>query len=358
MCIIAPMDAAARLEQAQDWLERGLPARAAAALSGPFPAELRDEALFLRAEALRAQGYFDRAAAAYRLLLARRGLDAGLRLDSWLGLASIHRSLGSVPQARQALAQARRLAEPKDDRVFLEDALIDRAEGLWARCLSKLGRLLSGARRARDFGAQGFLLWATGGARRFSGDLAGSRRDFEESLRCARKAGDAAGQAYALFGLGGVSRILGRLADSDRFYAEAGRRLAATDDVFGKAYAECGLANALRQRGKLAAAKAHYLKAHRLYSSLGDAVDLAYVDWGLGKVALHQGNLAEARRRLVMAHAAFEKGHEHRGASLSKLALASVLHSLGQTKAAEKLFDAGVRQSRRAGLHAHLETYT
>ncbi len=356
-CYNRRMDAALRLEQAQGLLDQGRPARASALLKGPFPPVLRREADFLRAEALRSQGFFDRAAALYRHALAGAGGDRGLRLEASLALASVHRSLGDVAEARRRWKDARSAAGRLDDRLRLEDALIDRADSRWASCLRKLGGLLADSRRQRDWAGAAFLLWATGGARRFSGDLAGSERDFRESLALARRAGDPAGQAYALFGLGGVTRIRGKLADSERFYREARRRLSATDDVFGKAYAECGLANSLRQQGKLAEAQSHYRKAHVLYSSLGDAVDLAYVDWGLGKIALQRGDLKKADRRLRAALKGFEP-HEHRGAALSLLELSRALHAGGRTAEAERLFDASVRRSRKAGLHAHLEIFT
>ena len=353
---------AARLERAQRLLSAGRPARALRSL-GRLPAALAYEGGFLRAEALRAQGYFTRASALYeRLLQHPQANDPALWIDAALGVASVYRSLGEVGRARARLSAAWRLARRRgagsDERFALEDALIDRAAGRWKLSLSKLSRLLAGARAGRDWAAAAFLLWATGGARRFSGDLAGSERDFRQSLRLATRAVDPAGQAYALFGLGGVTRIRGRLKSAERFYTEAARRLAATDDLFGKAYAHCGLANALRQQGRLCVARSHYLKAHALYSSLGDAVDLAYVDWGLGKIALQQGELREAARRLKLALSAFEAAQEHRGAALSKLALASTLHARGATSRAERLFDAGLRQSRRAGLHAHLESFT
>ena len=354
-------DPASRLERAQELLQEGAPSRAQALLKAPFPRELRDEADFLRAEALRGQGFFGKAAALYERLLREAKSDPALSIDAGLGLASVHRSLGRVPQARERLAAAWALARRRGEdleRFELEDALVDRAAGKWDACLRKLGRLLARCRRERDWAGAAFLLWATGGARRFSGDLAGSERDFRQSLALARRAGDPAGQAYALFGLGGVTRIRGRLADSERFYREARRRLLATDDVFGKAYAECGLANSLRQQGRWAEAGRHYARAHVLYSSLGDAVDLAYVDWGLAQVAMKTGDLEEAERRLRLALEGFATGDEQRGIALSRQTLAAVWHATGRTKAAEKLFDEAVRGARRAGLHAHLEQFT
>jgi tetratricopeptide (TPR) repeat protein len=278
-------------------------------------------------------------------------------------LAAIARSLGGVAEGRRWLAKglagARKLGDDDLlDAYALEDAMLDRAQGRFPRAIAKLSAFLRRYERERDWQAAGFVLWALGGARRFAGDLAGSERDFDESLRHAKRAGDPAGQAYALFGLGGVTRIRGRLKDSERHYRDAGRRLARTDDVFGKAYAECGLANSLRQQGRWAEARGHYRRSHGLYSSLGDAVDLAYVDWGLGQVALKLGDLREAGRRLEGALRAFSKANEERGIALSRTALASLWHATGRTRAAEKLFDLAVRDGRRAGLHAHLETFT
>ncbi|MDE2038504.1 MAG: tetratricopeptide repeat protein [Elusimicrobia bacterium] len=355
------MDFARRLEQAQRLMEEGRPAAALRLLAGRWPGALSTEAAFLRAEALRGQGYFRRAAQLYQALLAGGQADPALAIEAGLGLASVHRSLGEVAAARarlrRAWAAAKRRGEPAW-RFELEEAMIERAAGRWAGCLLKLTRLLRRACGAGDWQAAAFLLWARGGARRFSGDLAGAEGDFKRSLTMAGRAGDASASAYALFGLGGVSRIQGRLRDSERFYARAGRALAGADDLFGRAYAHCGLANALRQQGRLSEAQRLYLRAHVLYSKLGDAVDLAYVDWGLGKIALQRGRLPEAVSRLSLALKAFEAASENRGAALSRLALAGARHAQGRGAQAERLFDSGLRRSRRAGLHAHLESYT
>ena len=348
-------DPALALERAQSLIEEGRPAAALKLLNGAAPALYAKETAFLRAEALRAQGFFESARPIYERLLP--GADRGLRFDAALALAAVHRSLGQTEKARRRWLQAKAASSGPDRRLDVEDALIDRAAGAWGRCLAKLERLRRQAEKEGDAAQAAFLLWASGGARRFSGDLAGSQRDFERSLTLARRAGDPAGEAYALFGLGGVTRIRGLLKESERHYAAAKRKLAATDDVFGKAYAHCGLANSLRQQGRLDEARVLYLQAHVLYSSLGDAVDLAYVDWGLGKIALQKGELSAAERHLRLALAGFEP-EEHRGASLSMMALASALHALGRTREAEKLFDAGVRRSRKAALTAHLESFT
>lgn len=351
-----------RLERARDLIDEGRPEQAIRLLRGSFPALLAAEREFLAAEALRSQGYFDRADALYRDLLSRPSQeDAELWLDACLGLVSVLRSLGKTSQARffwrKGAAQAR-ADEARRERFALEDALIDRAQGLYARSLVKLGRFLKKSRKAGDWGQAGFVLWAMGGARRFSGDLDGSRRDFLESLASFRQAGDEEGMAYAWFGLGGVLRIQGRFEPAERAYVEAGRRLQATQDIFGKAYAQCGLANVLRQRGRLDAAYRRYLSAHKLYSRLGDAVDLAYVDWGLGQVHLKRGELDAAEKRFAAALKAFSAFNEERGVCLSENALAAVWHAKGRTKEAEALFDRSVARARRAGLHAHLEVFS
>ena len=338
--------------------------KAALRLLGGAPALIRPERDFLRAEALRAQGYFAKASEVYRKLLARPpAADRALWLDCCLALASVHRSLGAVKPARRLWARGRSLMRTRglssySERFELEDALIDRAAGLYPRSIGKLSRLLDRFRAERDWSAAGFVLWALGGARRFSGDLEGSRRDFSASLACARRGGDAAGMAYALFGLGGVLRIQGSFDRARASYAEASRRLARTDDVFGKAYAHCGLANVLRQKCLWSLAERHYNLAHKLYSSLGDAVDLAYVDWGLGQVHLRRGELKSAEKRFRLALAGFAAFDERRGEVLSEHSLAAVLHALGRTAQAEALFDRAVRRGRHAGLPAHLEIYT
>ncbi|OGR91446.1 MAG: hypothetical protein A2V88_06545 [Elusimicrobia bacterium RBG_16_66_12] len=356
-------DPITRLEAARDFLDAGRPDRARAALSGGFPAALAGEARFLRAESLRAQGFFRRAQADYRAALKALGReDLDLLVGAFLGLARCARSLGEIVPARQAMRCARAAALTGDadmrETLALEDALVDRAAGHYAQSLRALAPLLKSSRLRRDHAAVGFLLWAAGGARRFSGDLAGSHRDFKESLAAFRRAGDREGQVYALFGLGGIARVRGFFAEARSAYAAAGNILGAGPDIFGRAYAHCGLANVLRQLGLWAQAESHYHRAYALYSKLDDRVDLAYVDWGLGQVHLHRGELASAERRFRAALDAFTAGDEARGEALSLHSLSQVVHARGRTAEAEKLFDAAVRRSRGAGLHAHLEIFT
>ena len=356
-------DPITRLEAARDFLDAGRPDRASSALAAGFPSALSGESRFLRAEAFRAQGFFRRAQSDYRGALKALGReDRDLVVGAFLGLARCARSLGEIVPARQAMRCARAAARKADadmlETLALEDALVDRAAGRYGRCLSALAPLLKSARRRHDHSATGFLLWATGGARRFSGDLAGSHRDFKDSLAAFRRAGDREGQTYALFGLGGIARVRGFFSEARRAYAEAGKILGSGPDIFGRAYAHCGLANVLRQLGLWSQAERHYHLAYGLYAMLDDRVDLAYVDWGLGQVHLKRGELRTGEARLRAALAAFSAGDEARGEALSLHSLAQVVHARGRTKEAEGLFDAAVRRSRRAGLHAHLEIFT
>jgi len=356
-------DPFARLDAARSALDAGRPDRAADPLAGSFPAAVAGEAALLRAEALRAQGYFRRAIAAYReslRLLGREERD--LMVTARLGLARCARSLGEIPAARSAMKAARAAARGADaelrEILALEDALVDRAEGKYARALKALAPLLASCRREGDWSGAGFILWATGGARRFAGDLAGSHRDFRESRAAFKRAGDREGLTYALFGLGGIARVRGMFGEARAAYAAAGRLLGRGPDLFGRAYAHCGLANVLRQLGLWDEAERNYRLSYALYAKLDDRVDLAYVDWGLGQVHLKRGELAAAEKRFEAARRAFVAGNEHRGAALSLQSLAQVLHARGRTALAERTFDAAVRTARRAGLHAHLEIYT
>ncbi len=352
------------LERARELLTRGRPARAAALLDRSWPPAISAEAARLRADALRQQGYFDRAIALYRAPLSRPpAQDPGAWAEAALGLSSALRSVGRGREARSwvarglSAARSRAMAELAQD-LELESLMLDRAEERYDAVLPRLRALARRALAAGDAAKAAYLLWAAAGAERFAGRLKASEETFRRSLALARRAGDAAGEAYALFGLGGISRILGRLKDSERWYREAGRRLRGGDDVFGRAYAECGLANALRQLGRLKEARAGYERAHRLYSTLGDPLDLAYVDWGLGKIELQEGRLRAAESRLRRALAAFARGGETRGVVLSRLALAQALHAAGRTREAEKHFASGVALARRKGSHAHLESFT
>ena len=353
------------LEQAEERLLAADFRGALNALKGACPAAFSAQRDFLAAEALRGQGFFTSSERLYRRIWTAkvRREDPALWIESGLALAACRRSLGGVREARSYLSGIRGLVGSKRWHSFhpqleLEAALVERAAGRFGPSLVALRRLLARALGARRWSEAAFLLWAIGGALRFSGRLEESKRTFERSRLLARKAKDRQGEAYALFGLGGVTRILGRLEDSAGFYAQAGRQLASTQDVFGKAYAECGFANALRQLGRWPEAERHYRRSHKLYSSLEDQVDLAYVEWGLGKIHLGRGELSKATPRLMRALRWFERHGETRGEALAGVALAQALHASGKTAEAERRFAAAYALARKAGLHAHLELFT
>lgn len=355
----AVTDPFSRLEAARELCAVGRPDRALALLKPVVPATLAAERLLLQGEALRGQGYFGRASAAYKAALKRLARDdRDLVFDAWLGLARCSRSLGATAAARRALNGARRVPGADRETLALEDALVLRAESAHRPALKAMLPMLASARRRRDWPAVGFLLWAVAGSRRFSGDLAGSHRDFKESLSAFKRGRDAEGEAYALFGLGGIARVRGFFPEARRAYVEAGKRLRSGPDLFGRAYAHCGLANCLRQMGLLAEAEKNYRLSYSLYAGLDDRVDLAFVDWGLGQIHQRRGELPAAERRYRAALAAFSGGGEDRGLVLARKSLAEVLHARGRTAEAEKLFDSAVALARRAGLTAHLESYT
>lgn len=354
-----PRDPFARLEAARELCAEGRPDRALALLASPLPADLAHERDFLRGEALRGQGYFGKAGAAYESALRRTApSDRDLAFDALLGLARCARSLGDTARARRALSAARRVPGADRETLALEDALVLRADSKHRAALKALLPMLAAARRRRDWSAVGFLLWAVAGSRRFSGDLAASHRDFKDSLSAFRRSGDAEGQVYALFGLGGIARVRGLFAEARAAYAAAGKLLGRGPDLFGRAYAHCGLANCLRQLGLLDEAERNYRASYALYAGLDDRVDLAFVDWGLGQIHQRRGELPAAERRYRAALAAFAGGAEDRGLVLARKSLAEVLHARGRTAEAERLFDSAVSLARRSGLTAHLEPYT
>ncbi|HAM36811.1 MAG TPA: hypothetical protein DEB40_13545 [Elusimicrobia bacterium] len=353
-----------RLEQAKDFMDQGRPGDALPLLRRPVPEMFAPERDFLLAEALRAQGFLSQAVETYRRLLRRPAKkDPAAWLDACLGNVACLRSLGETKAARRMLSLGRKVAaslrnQAIQERLDLEDALIERAMGLYPKSLAKFKSQLIRFLREEDLAAAGYVLWAIGGALRFSGDFSGSQRAFAQSLALCRRCNDPAGRAYALFGLGGVTRVQGRLAEAQRHYAAALKAVSGTQDIFGQAYAHCGLANVLRQRGELSAAKKHYIQAHRLYSLIEDPVDLAYVDWGLGRIHLRRGELAPAQKRFELALTAFARGGETRGVVLCETSLAGLLHSKGLTFAAERLFARALARARRAGIHTHLELFT
>lgn len=330
-----------------------------------LPQVLRVERDLVAAEGNRAMGFFSAAEALYSSVLARaRGAaEAALRAEAALGSASGLRALGNTAAASRRLVTARAAARSSGlagfgERLELEEALVLRAEEHYGEAVSRLLPLLSKALRRRAYDEAAFLLWAIGGARRFQGRLAEAEAAFRRSFSLAHRAGDPAGQGYALFGIGGAARVRGDLKGSERAYGKAAQLFAGSSDLFACAYAACGRANALRQLGRLGEAERGYRRAHALYSRLGDAVDLAYVDWGWGEVLLRRGALQAALKRLSAAEGAFRSGGETRGVVLSLQSRARLLHSLGRTPQAERLFARGLALARKAGIHTHLEFFT
>ncbi len=344
-----------RIGRAAELLERGSPAAALRMLPAASPRPLACEAAYLRGECLRALGFLARATTAYERALRAAPGEPDLAFECRLGLASVLRTLGRAKEARRVLSRCGSPQGEDAHRLALERALLARAEGRSRECLRLLRPLLGGRRAGGD---RGFLLWASAGARRLVGDLAGSTRDFLRSRQACRRGADPRGEGYAMLGLGGVSRIRGRLAEARTWYSRALARFRKGEDLFALAYAHCGLANCLRQRGRIGAALAHYARSSRLYARLGDRVDLAYVDWGVGRIRLQRGELTRAEISLRTALKAFEKGGEARGVVLAELSLAAVLHARGRTAEAERRFARGLSLARKTGLKSHLEAYT
>ncbi|MBI5883079.1 MAG: hypothetical protein HZB91_08245 [Elusimicrobia bacterium] len=357
--------AAQDLEKAQQLLEDGRPQDGLRALGLGVPPQFRAEHAHVRAECLRSMGSLGGCRPWYEKALAGtdRSRDTVLWLDSCLGLVSALRSLGECAKARRLLSQGMSLAKKQGlashaERCRLEGILLDRAEGRYPRSIRELSGFLALFRRRKDLPAMAYILWALGGARRFSGDLSGSLKDYEDSLALAGKAKDPMGRGYAMLGLGGIERIKGNLSAALAWYLRSRKAFAKTQDLFAQAYAECGTGNCLRQLGRLKEARGCYAASHRLYTLIKDPVDLAYVDWGLGKIAMAEGRLDDAGRRLMTALSGFGRFEEHRGVVLSLMALAAVRHAQGRTTEGEKLFDQGLALARKTGLHTHLEIYT
>ncbi len=318
--------------------------------------------IFSEAEKFRAQGLFSKALPAY-LSAVKSSQDPSLRFDAFLSLASIARSLGDIPGAREYIQKARlemKRAGRTDEKEFvdLEETLIDRADGKYQKSVQRLRVFFKRRLAEKDFQACGFIEWAIGGALRFSGRLKESEKAYDRSFAFAKKAHDGDGQIYALLGLGGVCRIQGKLSDSEKHYRKAKNLLSQSADLFAKAYAYCGLGNALRQKGLYLEAGELYLKSRSLYRKLGDAADLGYVEWGLARVNMQKGDLKAARGFLNRALVLFGRSRENRGLVLAQMSLSQVLHAGGETARGEALFQKAVKLSLKSGLTAHLEPFT
>lgn len=317
---------------------------------------------FLQGEAERQSGHFETA-----LLTYAKGLKiadvAEVRMDILLAMSACYRTLGHAAAAYELADETLQMANELeyDDysvRAMQEMGMALRAWGKLDEALELLDTVLAAYTQAKDYAGMSFIHWAKGGIFRLQGHFEEGILQFKKSIALAKKIHDKINEAYGYCGLAGISRICGRIDECVKNYKLADKIFKHTQDVFGKAYTHCGMANGLRQQGNYAEALRHYNVADKLYSSINDTVDLGFVKWGRADVLKRKNHMQAALKDLQEAQVLFDNSDELRGQILTKLSLAQVLYALGETDKAEELYNAGVAQAKKEGLHTYLESYT
>lgn len=354
---------AEKLEHIYGLLENNKPDAALKALKTVrlAPGMLKGNIHFIRGEAWRLKGIFNKAIKEYANALKAGLPTAELFCRALIRSAACYRALGHQKMtfafAAAAVKAASKVPGIKSE-AELELAMAYRLKGDFAKSSAMLNRLLRNYRKQRDHEACAFILWALGGLYRLEGRYAEAIRAFENSISSAIKAGDEFSRGYAIFGLGGVLRVAGFMKRARASYAGARKIFAGTGDIFARAYAECGFANVLRQEGELEEAFKGYRRAHRLYSSIDDKPDLGFVEWGLGEIYKKRGDFSKAMKCFKTARRLFDGHAETRGEVLCELSMANIHYLEGRTSEADHTYFAAVAKARKHGLHTYLETFT
>lgn len=165
--------------------------------------------------------------------------------------------------------------------------------GLFSEGRARLGALL--ARTHERSAAQAKALHGAGVLATQTGDYAGARAVYEESLAIRREIGDRAGAANTLSNLGIVARWLDDLSSAQDLYEESLAIRRELDDKWG-------IATSLNLLGLLKHYQSDYPTARRLLEEslairrvLGDKWTIGNSLNNLGLVVLDQGDLDEAR---------------------------------------------------------------
>ncbi|PKN00783.1 MAG: hypothetical protein CVU77_08475 [Elusimicrobia bacterium HGW-Elusimicrobia-1] len=259
------------------------------------------DAVFLRADNLRAAGDYPSASRAYRSIALAAAASDNYKFRAMCAVGDCLRITGDISAAKKIyLSALRRISTSKsgrslsgrrlsaDDTAGLADdartgaALCDKAAGKYSAALLQLKKLLSDARRRGDKEAEGFILWHIGMCLRFKGDLPAAAGALRESKKIFARLRRSDGEGFALCGLGGALRAGGDVCRSLESYRAAGRIFARTRDAYGKAYSLCGTANALKALGRSREALALYKRSAAIYARTGDFSSLAFVYKGIG----------------------------------------------------------------------------
>jgi len=129
---------------------------------------------------------------------------------------------------------------------------------------------------------------------RDTGDLAGARDLFAQSLKISRLTGDLERQALALNGVAIVLKRMGNLGGAATAYSDAIEIATRLSDDGKRATHLNNLAIVFQDQGRLAEARSKLNEALRLFRGLGRRADVAMVLGNLGDVEIRAGNLATA----------------------------------------------------------------
>ncbi len=174
-----------------------------------------------------------------------------------------------------------------------------------------------------------------------TGDLAGSRRAYEESLAIKRELGAPVGMT--LSNLANVLNDDGDPAGARALLEEALRQCRAHDDLRGAANAQSSLAGVLLLMGDREAARASCDDALAIFRGLEAKGQLAEVLAARGDVALEDGDLALARQCYVEALAIAVEIGERRAASFALESFAKLASATGNPLVAARNLGAARR---------------
>jgi tetratricopeptide (TPR) repeat protein len=269
----------------------------------------------------------------------------------WLAEASAAEAISDFDREQAAAQQAVQRAEAQGARLLVAHA---RLHAAWARgnqreaeqALRDLEAVRKMFEQVGDRAMVARIVDRAGTLAYYQGDIAASRRFFEEGLRLVRDLGFRNGEGAAAVHLANVVSDQG---DNDRAKQLYQQALAISDETGDKHMRAAALNSYAGVLSDPRPAQAAYEEAAELFRELGDQRRLAVTLGNLASIRFGDGDMSGARTLREEALALARKIGDDRTATYALQGLASVLRVQGELAAGRARLEEGVAAATRAG---------
>ncbi len=190
---------------------------------------------------------------------------------------------------------------------------------------------------AGDLNGVGKELNDIGYARIQQGNVAESKRLWQEAAKNFHAIGNDEGVAATLANLATTIYVSGELAEAKRLFREALPRYRQVEDLDGESLLLVNLAELIAFQGELRASETTYQEAMTAAQRIDDKRCIGFAQAGLGDTLLAEGKLAEARKAYEQSLAIRNEIGEKQSASESRTYLAELAIEEGHAVDAEKV---------------------